>query len=547
MLSKLHIRNFALIEAVELDFSDGFTVFTGETGSGKSIILGALNLILGERADYSVIRNKNAKTVVEAHFHLNEKKYFNFFKEQDLDYSDETIIRREISAAGKSRAFINDTPVDLATLNALSSQLVKIHSQYHTYALKSKKFQMQLIDELAQVALEEYQKSFKDWKKLQLRIQELEEQLNQSLKDADYIQFQLEELEQLQLFDTDFEAIEMQLSQLENATEIIQQLVAVDTALDGEYGVLTSLNSLYTQLNRSRNLHPKIEELADRVHSTIVELKDIGDEATESGSSISIDEETQTILAGKLDLYNRQLKKHNVLTQSELKAIAESYRNFSTSTENLEQELAEAKNTYQKLSTTLWEVAAKIHAHRMEKKSAIEEAIVFHLEQLKLNGARVEIRLHKTEELTETGCSSVELYFTSNKGSEPKPIDKAASGGELSRLMLTLERLLSEKTELATLILDEIDTGVSGEVALKMGQMLGEMGTNMQLFSITHLPQVAAKGKEHFKVYKAEENNQTLTFVKKLNEQERLNEIAGLMSGETINEAAIENAKILMQ
>ncbi len=547
MLTKLHIRNFALIEELDICFSSGYTVFTGETGSGKSIILGALNLILGERADYGVIRDASQKTIVEAIFDLKELKLQPFFQANDLDFSEETLIRREIASNGKSRAFINDTPVSLAVLNELTSQLIKIHSQYHTYSLKSKKFQLELVDDLAGVQLKNYQADFKAWKQLQAKIQQLEEQLQQQLKDTDYVQFQIEELSALKLENTNFEEIEQQLNQLENATEIIQQFANVNSSLDGEYGIISPLRQLVSQLNKTQNLHPKLAEFNNRLQAVISELQDISEDASDTAETISIDGETQTLLESQLDFYNRQLTKHHVKTQVELAEILKNYLASNSSTEQLESELNELKNTYQQLSKSLQTQAETIHQQRVNAKNAIEKNVENLLEQLKLNGARFVIQLTKTDTLSETGNTEIEILFTSNKGSEPKAIDKAASGGELSRLMLSLERLLSEKVKLPTLLLDEIDTGVSGEVALKIGEMLREMGQNMQLFSITHLPQVAAKGQHHFKVYKTEQNGVMQTFVKQLDSEEKLVEIAGLMSGENVNSAAIENAKILMQ
>lgn len=547
MLSRLHIRNFALIESIDLNFANGFTVFTGETGSGKSIILGALNLILGERADHSVIRDQQKKTVAEAVFEIKELALQYFFEQNDLDYSDEVVVRREIAAGGKSRAFINDTPVQLNVLNQLVSQLIKIHSQYHTYALKSRKFQLDLVDGLIGVSLKSYQEKFKSWKQLKVKIKELEDQLSQSAKEADYIQFQIEELNSLRLNENNFEALEKQLEQLENASEIIQQLSMVNTALEGEYGVLSPLSVLKSQLAKAAALHPKFEEFESRIQSLIIELKDINEEAMDVVTSVSLDEERKSIISSQLDFYNRQLKKHQAVSQEELEKILEQFLSESSSSDRLEQELDSLKKEYEKLTLELSQLAENIHQDRLSGKPAIERQVEELLEQLKLSGAKIVINIDKSEELSENGCSEIELLFTSNKGSEPKPIEKAASGGELSRLMLSLERLLSVKKKLPTLILDEIDTGVSGEVALKMGQMLGEMGKNMQLFSITHLPQVAARGQHQFKVYKTEENGVTKTFVKELTKEERLNEIAGLMSGDRISDAAIENAKILMQ
>jgi DNA repair protein RecN (Recombination protein N) len=547
MLKELHIRNFALIESLDLNFSNGFTVFTGETGSGKSIILGALNLIRGERADYSVIRDESQKTSVEAVFEIEGLNLESFFQQNDLDFQNETIIRREIASNGKSRAFVNDTPVSLTILNDLTFHLIKIHSQFHTYALKSKKFQLELIDGLAGISLANYQGKYKEWKALNVTITSLEKALHQAAKDADYINFQLTELNELQLDSLNYSDLEQKLTQLENAKEIIHYFSLVDHAVENENGVLSPLNSLASQLQRGSSLHPKLAEIQQRVQGVIAEIKDIHEESVDALDTVSIDEEKQVELAQKLDVYNRQLKKHQAINQEELMRVLAEFSLQNSSTEEMQKAVEEAKEKYKKLTLELEQLAQEIHLQREQVRSTIELQIAELLDKLKLVGARMVVELTKLTTLNEFGCTEIELLFTSNKGSEPKAIEKAASGGELSRLMLSIERLLSAKKNLPTLLLDEIDTGVSGEVALKMGQMLGEMGQNMQLFSITHLPQVAARGQHHFKVFKKESNNVTKTFVTNLTHEERLVEIASLMSGENVSEVAIENAKLLMK
>lgn len=547
MLRELHIRNFALIESVDLLFAKGFTVFTGETGSGKSIILGALNLILGERADYTVIRNQEEKTVVEAVFSLDNKLFGNFFQINDLDFLPETIIRREINAKGKTRAFINDTPVQLNVLQNLTSQLLKIHSQYHTYSLKNKDFQLNLLDNLSHINTEGFQLLYKEWNYLKREIHSKEEQLLHFTKEADYINFQLEELKNAKLDVLHYEAIEQELTQLQNAGEILQQFSNIEHTLEDEQGVIALLNILRNQLNKSASLHTKLSESKERLDSVILELKDISNGVTESSERLTLDPETQQLLTEQVNLFNKLLQKHQVSTQEELIEIRDQYAQQSDSNISLEEELLQLKNQFSQLEKSLYEEADQLHQQRLSAKPLIEKELISLLGQLKLENSKVDIQLRKTEVLNELGQSEVSILFSPNKGVEPKPIDKTASGGELSRFMLCLERMLSEKMALPTLILDEIDTGVSGDVALKMGQMLNEMGKNMQLFAITHLPQVAAKGQNHFKVFKEERGKETKTFVSNLTYDERLLEIAGLMSGEEVNDAAIANAKILMQ
>lgn len=548
MLVKLHIRNFALINAIDLNFNKGFTVFTGETGSGKSIILGALNLILGDRADTGVIRNTDEKAIVEAIFDIQNLNLESFFEQNDLDYAAETVIRREVGLSGKSRAFINDTPVQLSVLNALTSQLIKIHSQYHTYALKSQKFQLNILDSLVglndEVAV--YQKTFSSWKKLRQQVSVLEQQLLTAKKEADYVQFQLDELETIDLFSNDFEALEVQLNQQENATEILTQISQASQFIESENGLLDGLNSFRSILNKNARLHPVFDSSEKRIQSVIIEIKDIQEEISQIADEVSFDEEKLAILNEKMDSYNRLLTKHQVRNQEELKTVYESFKEQSSNTAELESKLEQAKSDLAKIELLIAKQAEQLHTARLKGKQNIEKLLEEQLERLKLVGAQVIFDLEKQEQYTEFGVTNLSLLFTSNKGSNPKPIEKAASGGELSRLMLSIERLMSEKQKLPTLMLDEIDTGVSGDVANKMGAMLGEMGKNMQMFTITHLPQVAAKGMMHYKVFKQEEDGVTQTFVKELNEEERVHEIASLMSGEQITDAALETAKNLM-
>jgi len=548
MLARLHIQNFALIERLDLNFQDGFTVFTGETGSGKSIILGALSLILGERAETSSIRDKEQKAVVEAVFDLKNLSLQTFFTENDLDFSDETIIRREIQSNGRSRAFINDTPVQLSVLSEFSTRLIQIHSQFHTYSLKSKQYQQELLDTLAEISLANYQQDFKTWQALKKEVADLEQQLEKANRDADYVQFQINELEALNLSETNYAELQQHLTQLENSQEIIQLFSSIYEALENESGgVLSTLSTLKAQLTRKLDLHPTLKDFDERLQSVILELKDMGETAEQAGESIETNLEKQQEIAEKLDTFNRELTKHQVTSQEDLAQTLNNYLSQNQSISEIESQLEKANKTLQALTEKLQSSSKKIHQQRLAKKTSIEKSMETLLHELKLQDAKVKFEVTETENFNEFGCSKINLFFNSNKGSQLQPIEKAASGGELSRLMLVIENVLSERKKLPTLVLDEIDTGVSGEVALKIGQMLGKMGKKMQLFSITHLPQVAAKGQHHFKVYKTEENGSTKTFVRALTNDERLTEIAGLMSGEKISDAAIENAKILMQ
>lgn len=551
MLVSLFVQNFALIDKLNLEFNNGFTVITGETGSGKSILLGALNLILGERADYSVIRNKDQKTVVEAVFKLNEFNLESFFIENELDFNHETIIRREITAQGKSRAFINDTPVSLVVLRSFTERMINIHSQHQTIELRDSSFQLDLLDTLADTTTlkNKYASIFKSWKQALKEKEELEAQRNKMLLDADYNAFQAKELEELNLKKEDFEKIESELSQLENAEEIKHGFAyVIDTmSQEGSQGnVLDQCSQLKSKLDKLESLHPSLLELSKRVKSVYVELKDIGEEAIQGLDEISYDPKLIDSLHFKMDKFNLALKKHNVSSQTELIEIYAKLNQGQLNIEEIENQINSLEDEIQKLALEVENLAAKLSEERKKVIPEIQNKIVKLLDELKLPDSKFVFNLQTTEKLMISGKDELQILFTANKGMDPKSIEKAASGGELSRLMLALQYLLSEKKQLPTIIFDEIDTGVSGEVAQRIGNLLFKMGAKMQLLAITHLPQVAGKGQNHWKVQKSHEANVTLTEVIVLNDEQRIEEIARLMSGDNINKAALENAKALM-
>ena len=544
MLQKLIVKNFALIENASLDFNSGFTVITGETGSGKSIMLGALKMILGERADFNVIRDKENKTIVEAYFDISNLPIDSLFDIHELDYQSETIIRREINATGKSRAFINDTPVQLSVLKEITTFLVHIHSQHHTINLKSKAFQLDLLDVLAgnQALKQELTALFEKWKKKQHAIDQLKLEFIQKQKKAEFNRFQLEELEALDLDVVDYTEIEQALSRAEKFEEIKASFQLIINAIENENGV----SELLRQIKKNSTSNDKsLTVLYERIEEARIELEDVALQAAGELSEMELeptDIEEKTVL---MDRFNAALKKHYFTSQEELITLQKSLKEELNISEHSEEKIKDLERELAQLTETLDNLANKLSKQRKEKAPAIEKAITKLLDELKLPDTKIMFDFEE-KALSENGKDKVALLFSPNKGLSPQPIEKAASGGELSRLMLSIQYLLSAKKKLPTVIFDEIDTGVSGEVAQRIGEHLKKMGENMQLFAITHLPQVAGKGQTHILVEKTQKNSATVTQFKTLTEEQRIEEIAKLMSGKEVNKGALENAKNLM-
>lgn len=548
MLISLHIQNFALIEEAQLVFQPGFTVITGETGSGKSILLGALNLILGERADYGVIRDKSAKTFVEAHFSIGGFGLEAFFAVNDLDFAEETIIRREISAQGKSRAFVNDSPVQLNILKELAEKLIHIHSQHHTIELKNPEFQLDLLDILADNALQKdtFKLLFQQWKKKETELKNKKAALAKLRADSDYNNFQLEELTALKLDVLNYEAIEQQLIAIERLDDVKSGFATIANVIEDERGINDLLAVLKSSTEKIQHLHPQLTALLERISAARIELMDIAEEATQQLESLDSDPMLLNDLTEKLDLYNRALRKHQVTTQSELNALAETLHNSQESTDQLQFEIEALEKEVVDLQNQVDTQANQLHKKRITAAPIVANQLVTVLNELKLNNSIVRFEMEQTGKMDFSGNTKLALLFSPNAGMTEKPIEKTASGGELSRFMLALQLLLSAKKKLPAVIFDEIDTGVSGEVAQKIGLVLKKMGHQMQVLAITHLPQVAGQGMHHWKVEKNNQNGNTLTRVAVLDDSQRVEEIARLMSGENINEAALENARALM-
>ena len=545
MLKLLRIDNFVLIDRVELVLDKGFTVITGETGSGKSILLAAINLLLGERADFSVIGKKSTKSFVEASFNM-EDRFIDFFTANDLDQQQDILIRREIVKDGKSRAFINDTPVQLAKLKELTSLLLSVNSQFNTFDLRSSSYQMELYDDMANTTIMrmKFTHDFLAWKANCQVIRKLEEKRNLENSQKDYTQFLLDELSQLDLKNTDYSIYESALSRIENA-DSIREVALQMTHLSEDNGPYSTLSTLLSKIEKISMSDAKMTQFASQLKAVLIELKEMMNEAGELVNDIEIDPEAHRLMLAKIDEFNRQLNKHRFTHQSQLVELENNLKDTTHESEQLDSELELLRTENESVHKKLVGLSQLLHENRIKAASGIENAIKDCLQELKLSATEINFQL-SVSELKENGASDLSILFSANKGMVMTPIEKAASGGEMSRVMLALQKIISDKRKLPTVLFDEIDTGVSGEVAQKIGLLLRAMGENMQLIAISHLPQVAAKANNHFKVEKDSNGTSTKTYVKRLENEEVAIEIARLMSGEVITSEAILTAKNLM-
>ncbi len=545
MLKLLRIDNFVLIDRVELVLDKGFTVITGETGSGKSILLAAINLLLGERADFSVIGKKSTKSFVEASFNM-EDRFVDFFTANDLDQQQDILIRREIVKDGKSRAFINDTPVQLAKLKELTSLLLSVNSQFNTFDLRSSSYQMELYDDMADTTSMrmKFLHDFLTWKANCQVIRKLEEKRNLENSQKDYTQFLLDELSQLDLKNTDYSIYESALSRIENADSIREVAIQM-THLSEDNGPYSTLSTLLSKIEKISLSDAKMTQFAAQLKAVLIELKEMMNEAEELVNDIEIDPEAHRMMLAKIDEFNRQLNKHRFTHQSQLVELENQLKDTTQESEQLDSELELLLIENESVHKKLVGLSQLLHENRIKAAKGIENSIKDCLQELKLSDTEINFQL-SVSELKENGASDLSILFSANKGMVMTPIEKAASGGEMSRVMLALQKIISDKRKLPTVLFDEIDTGVSGEVAQKIGLLLRAMGENMQLIAISHLPQVAAKANNHFKVEKDSDGTATKTYVKRLENEEVAIEIARLMSGEVITSEAILTAKNLM-
>lgn len=550
MLKHLSISNYALIEKLNLDFSEGLTIITGETGAGKSILLGALSLILGNRADAQVIQDRSGKCIIEGNFNIEGYQFEDFFTQHNLDYDSHTLLRREINNAGKSRAFINDTPVSLNVLKELGTKLIDVHSQHQTLTLNDAEFQMNVLDNYAQNrdVVSQYQLSFQKYKLLQKQLHELISNEHKSKADLDYFQFLFDELNEASLKENELPLIEQELEELTHAEEIKLNLTkAAFTLSEGENNILLQLSEIKSRIALNAKYSYDYKDLLTRVNSMLIELKDIAFELNQKENNIIYSTDRIEELNIRIDTVNRLLRKHNCTNETELLQLQNSLEEKLGSILNLDSKISELNNQLIKQEVELDVIAVKLSSSRKKAIVGIEKEVKKLLIDLGMPNAILKISLTQSADFELKGKDKVQFLFSANKGSDPKELSKVISGGELSRLMLSIKSLISQRNLLPTIIFDEIDTGVSGAIADKVGDIMKTMSLAMQVVAITHLPQIASKGKSHYFVYKETEGKTTKTAVKQLRKNERINEIARMLSGKDLTDAALRNAKTLMK
>lgn len=552
MLSRLIIRNYALIENLNISFSEKLNILTGETGAGKSIILGALSLLLGQRAESKYFFNQDKKCVIEGRFAVANYDLLKFFEEKDLDYEEETVLRREITPDGKSRAFVNDTPVNLSTLRELGSALIDIHSQHATMEISDENFQTLMVDTMAanESLLQQYQHTFRRYRSIKTRLKALEEENQQAKNDLDYYQFQFAELEQSNLKPDEQEQMELELDQLSHAEEIKRNFLgALSLIQDAEGNSIQLLKESLYQVQTVAKYLPVASPVAARLESVLIEIKDIASELESMEQSTMINEERSTVLNERLTLIYNLQKKHRVNTTEDLLAIQNSLSEKLNSISTIDEELEDLKEESLLLRAELITLSDMLSAARNAIIPTIEQRVQELLAEVGMPSAvlKIENTLLDEEMLNAMGRNRIQFLFTANKGQAPAPMNKVASGGELSRLMLSIKSLISQHVALPTIIFDEIDTGISGEVALKVGRIMERLSEGMQVISITHLPQIASRGDNHYFVYKDEQGDKTHTNIVRLNEDERIQEVAKMLSGSKPGDSAIRNAKELLE
>lgn len=549
MLKHLTIKNYALIKHLELEPSKQLNVVTGETGAGKSIMLGAIGLLKGNRADTKVLWDENDKCITEGVFEIGTYKLKSFFKAEDLDYDDTTVIRREISPGGKSRAFINDTPVTLDVMKKLGSLLMDIHSQHETLQLGNQSFQLRLIDSYAdnQNLLEEYTEAWKRFLEKKKAYESLVNEADSLRQEADYINFQLDELVKANFEEDEQSKIESELQIMEHAEDIKGRFHSVLELLsESEFASRKSLTEARGHLQQVSSYSAQYASLHQRLESLIIELDDILNEIEKEESGIEFDPERAEFVKERLNLMYRLLKKHRSQNLKELLVLQEELQRKSNITSNIDEALANAKSAYTTASSELQSIAKKLSNARKKVSDPLCKEIVRLLKELGIPEAALKIEQENTEP-TSSGSDSVEILFSANKGIAPKPLAQVASGGEFSRLMFCIKYVMAAKTSMPTLVLDEIDNGISGEIAIKLGSLMKTMAKHHQLITISHLPQIAAKADAHYFVFKDNSSSKTVSTIKTLTENERVEEIAKMIGGDKPSKVAFENAKELIE
>lgn len=551
MLQSLFIQNYALIEKLDIRFMSGFSVITGETGAGKSIILGAIGLLLGQRADVKSLRTGASKCIIEARFDVSAYGMQPFFAHHELEYEPECILRREVYASGKSRAFINDTPASLSQMKELGEQLIDVHSQHQNLLLNQEGFQLNFIDILAHNdhLLSQYRECYQAWKQHTRRLQELIEQAAQSKADEEFVRFQLQQLDEAALQADEQEELEQEAETLSHAEEIKGALYKAEQLLLGdEGGLLPALKEGYTSLRSVSRYHASLQELAQRAESSYIELKDIAQELALQNEKIGFNPVRLDEVNTRLNLLYTLQQKHRMSTVGELMALADEFRNRLTGITSLDEEIATLTESCETLRQEVIRLAGELTESRRPVAAAAEQEMASRLALLGMPNVRFRVELGQRKEVGPSGQDTVTFLFSANKNGQLQNITSVASGGEIARVMLSVKAMIAGAVQLPTIVFDEIDTGVSGEIADRMADIMHEMGAaNRQVISITHLPQIAARGAAHYKVYKEDNDTETNSHIRLLTAEERVEELAHMLSGATLTEAALNNARALLQ
>ncbi|GHT35914.1 DNA repair protein RecN [Bacteroidia bacterium] len=551
MLKSLLIQNFVLIDHLDIRFNDSFTVITGETGAGKSIILGALSLVLGQRADTRSIKSSEDKCVIEAVFNISAYDLESFFLENDLEYDAETcILRRELFASGKSRAFVNDSPASLIAVKELGNRLIDIHSQHQNLLLADNKFQLRVVDVMArnEPLLLSYRKEYAHYHSLKKKLKDLTEKAFQSKRDEDYIRFQLQELDDARLISGEQETLEKEQEVLSHAEEIKGALYKINERLNGdEKGGVAYIKEALTIAENLQRYYPKANEIAERLRSAFIDLNDLASETDAGKEDIEFNPERLQWVNERLNtLYSLQ-QKHKLPTTDELIALQETYRLQLKEIDSFDEQIEALSAQSEAAYRSLLEIAARLSEQRRKAADTISSQLVSNLSLLGMANTRFRIDFIPKNEPESDGMDEVRFMFSANKSGELERVAQTASGGEISRLMLCIKAMIAGFTALPAIIFDEVDMGVSGEIADKMGIIMQELGAKMQVIAITHLPQIASKGKEHYFVYKEDTAEYTLTQIRKLSPEERITEVARMLSGATLTDASIANARELLK
>jgi DNA repair protein RecN (Recombination protein N) len=549
MILSLSIKNYALIEDIQVPLTKGLTIITGETGAGKSILLGALGLLLGKRADLGSVKDATQKCIIEGEFSLKGYGLQTLFKDHDLDYDVHTIIRREILPSGKSRAFVNDTPVGLSQLQALGGYLVDIHSQQETNSFATEVFQLEVLDALAGNApiLQGYQNALLEFTSISKQLEKQLSQKEAALKELDYHTFLQQELMEASLHTIDQQALETNYNTLNNAEEIQGSFAEIEQLFSQENtGIIDSVKQARSLLNNISKYAPSYQELYDRLHSVTLELEDVISSIENTSEDLQVDPTELFRINEVLQTLYRLQHKHSVSSVKELADIESNLSSKIYNSQHLDTTIETLEKEKQKLTQALLKLAKDLHDNRVEALPMLEQKLETYLSLLGLPNAKFKVEFTNSPTFKKSGTDNLALYFTANKGGNFGLLKKVASGGEMSRIMLSVKALLSQYKKLPTIVFDEIDTGVSGEIALKMAYIMGEMSTHMQILSITHLPQIAAKGEQHIKVYKEDRQNTTVTHLKQLSQEERIVEIAQMIGGKNITDTTLANAKELL-